>query len=825
VSTRLATAACWTAVAAAAAAVLTTAPAAAGILTASSATAAFLSAARATSAFLTAAQTTAGRAAKSAGPDYAALVNPFIGTAGQGDVFPGADTPFGMLQWSPDTAIRPDGGGYSANSSEITGFSLVHMSGPGCRFGGDVPVLPTLGAVQPAADDDFQRSRQEAQPGYYSVRMQDGISVLLTATTRTGLAKFSFPAGRRGNLIFKLTGSENGDSAVTFKRVSATLVQGSVTSRTACGDPARYTLYFVMRFSRPSTGNGTFSASAIGRTATLHPQAGSLSLAARGPLRLPPTVPANAPEQQDPTAYHGKLPPGSGLSPNLSGPAGAYITFPPGAPVLARVGISYVSVANAAANLKAEDPGRSFSRIKAAAHASWNALLGKIVVNGGSYAQRVVFYTALYHALLAPTVFSDDNGQYIGADGKVHELAAGQSAEYTNFSGWDIYRTQAQLEALVDPSAASGVAQSMLNAYDQTGTLPRWQAYGRETYLMDGDPADAIIADYYAFGARGFDVSAALAAMIGEASTTSNNRPGLNYLDSLGYLPENGKYGCCNYYGSVSTTLYYDTDDFAISALASATGNASSATSFRKRAYDWHNLLNPVSKLMQPRLADGKWRPSFSPRSMTGFVEGDSWQYTGMVPFDVGGLAAAQGGRAATAEYLNRVLAGFTAGYHGTTANMSDEPSIELPWEYDYVGKPYATQRTVRSIQDGLWRDAYDGIPGNDDLGTMSAWYVWSALGMYPMTPGTTTLALGSPLFRSAVIHLGRGRFLRIIGIGASPGRPYVLSATWNGARWTRAYAPPKAITEGGTLDFRLGESPDRGWAARPADAPPSYGP
>ncbi len=618
---------------------------------------------------------------------------------------------------------------------------------------------------------------------------------------------------------------------MTFKRVSATEVQGSVTSRNAgCGDPEPYTLYFDMHFSRRATGHGTFTTAARSRTSAgrpavlVHPQANALAARARGSLRLPPTVPAGAPETGDGPAYHGKLPAGAGLRPDLSGPAGAYVTFAAGAPVLAKVGISYVSAANAAANLAAEDPGWSFASTQAAAQAKWNALLGKIAITGGSHAQRVVFYTALYHSLLAPSVFSDDNGQYTGADGKVHDLAAGQTAEYTNFSGWDVYRAQAQLEALLDPSAASGAAQSLVNAYEQTGMLPRWQAYGRDTYVMVGDPADAILADYYAFGASGFDVRTALAAMISQATTPGNIRPGLDYLNSPGYLPEYGSYGCCNYHGPVATTLEYDTDDFAISALARALGD-SSGTRFLKRAHDWVNLLNPASALMQPRLADGSWLPGFSPTSQTGFVEGDSWQYTGMVPFDVAGLAAAMGGKAELTRYLNQVLSGFRSGDNGTIANMANEPSIELPWEYDYVGKPYATQRAVRSIQNRLWQDTSGGIPGNDDLGAMSAWYVWSALGMYPMTPGTATLALGSPLFRRAVIDLGSGRTLRIVGTDASAGRPYVRSATWNGATWTRAYAPAAAITAGGTLDFRLGSSPARGWAARAADAPPSYGP
>jgi len=698
-------------------------------------------------------------------PDPAALVDPFIGTANSGNTFPGADTPFGMLQWSPDTANPTPGGGYSAGSARITGFSLTHMSGPGCSTAGDVPILPTVGDVRLTADDSFSSSAESAQAGYYSVGLRDGISVSLTATTRTGLAEFTFPPGRRGNLIFKLHGSQNGDTRVRFHRDSATAVQGSVTSRDfSCGTAARYTLYFRMVFSRPASGHGT-------------------------------------------------LPGGS-----------AFVSFATGAPVLAKAGISYVSARNAAANLAAEDPGWDFAATRSAAQRSWNALLGKIAISGGSPAQRVVFYTALYHALLAPSVFSDVNGQYIGADGKVHTIGAGQKAEYTNFSGWDIYRTQAQLEALLDPEAASGAAQSLLNAYRQTGKLPRWQAYGHETYVMVGDPADSIIADYAAFGASRFNRSAALSAMIAQASRPNDVRSGLSYLESLGYLPEDGSYGCCRFQAPVATTLEYNTADFAISALAGRLGDTAAERRFRARAHDWSNLLNKSSGMMQPRLADGDWSAEFSPTSLSGFVEGDSWQYTGMVPFDVAGLAAALGGDGAMRRYLGSVLSGFRGSKDAAIANMGNEPSIELPWEYDYIGMPYATQWTVRAIQDKLWRDTPSGIPGNDDLGAMSAWYVWSALGMYPMTPGTTTLALGSPVFTRAVITLSDGKTLTIEASGAGTAEPYVHSATWDGAAWTRAYAPSAAITAGGTLAFGLGSRPDRHWAAAAADAPRSYG-
>jgi predicted alpha-1,2-mannosidase len=740
-----------------------------------------------------------------AGP--AALVNPFIGTGGLGNAFPGADAPFGMLQWSPDTTRPSPGGGYSASSSWITGFSLTHMSGPGCRAAGDVPILPTLGAIQPRSRDAFSHSREAADAGYYSVQLADGIGVRLSATTRTGIAEFRFPAGRQGNLIFKLDGSQLGDSKVTFQVDSPGQVEGSVTAQSFCGASKSYTLHFVMRFSRPAARHGTFTSAA---PSGVHPRAAQLAAIELAPL-----------------SYHGTSPAGTRPRPDLRGPVGAYVSFPAGPPVLAKVGISYVSAANATANLAAEDPGWSVSAVRAATQHQWDALLGKIAIAGGSRPQRVVFYTALYHSLLAPSVFSDDNGQYTGADGAVHTVDRGQDAEYTNVSGWDIYRTQAQLEALVDPAAASGAAQSLVDAYQQTGVLPSWPAYGNESYVMVGDPADAVIADYYAFGATGFSAPAALAAMIAQGTAPSTIRPGLAYFNQSGYLPANGHYSCCNYHAPVSTTLEYDIADFAISALAEAMGNTAAEHAFRSRAQDWRNLLNPRTGLLQPRLSDGAWQEGFAPTALSGFAEGDSWQYTGMVPFDLAGLAAAKGGPAAMTQYLNQVLARFTSAEDGLgpTADMGNEPSIELPWEYDYVGEPYATQRTVRAIQDQLWRDSPDGIPGNDDLGAMSAWFVWSALGMYPMTPGTATIALGSPLFSSTVITLSSGGTLHVVGSGASTSAPYVRSATWNGSRWTRAYAPAAAITRGGTLDFRLGGSPDRHWAARPDDAPPSYGP
>jgi predicted alpha-1,2-mannosidase len=748
----------------------------------------------------------------------AALVNPFIGTTNSADDFPGADVPFGMVQWSPDTPSRPEGGGYEYSDSSITGFSLDHLSGPGCGAEGDIPVLPTVGAVNSSATDAFSHAGESAQAGEYQVALSNGVTVGLTATTRTGMADFTFPSSTQANLIFKLDNSQNPDSATSFTAVSSTEVQGSATSGDFCGAGNTYTLYFDMQFSQPFTTSGTYNGSVL--------QAGATHFSQRQTSTAKPkTAPASSTEKPNHPSYHGTLPGNASAAPALTGPAGTYLTFNTTSDqtVLAKVGVSYVSTANAKANLTAENSGWNFPATESAAQSSWNALLGKVQVAGGTTSEQANFYTALYHSLLHPNVFSDDNGQYMGVDGKVHAVDAGHSAFYTNFSGWDIYRTQAQLEALVDPSAASDTAQSMVDDYAQGGMLPKWMEDNGETYVMVGDPADSIIADYYAFGATNFSTSAALTDMVTEATSANNIRPGLNYLSAPGYLPADGSYGCCNFYGPVSTTLEYDTADFALSAYAGALGNTTDQATFADRAQDWRNVLDPGSGFDQPRDANGSWPTGFDPTSDNGFVEADSWIYTGMVPFDLAGLASAKGGDAAMSAYLGTVLRSFT-GANGYSW-MGNEPSIELPWEYDYIGQPQAAQEAVREIQDQLWSDAPGGLgDGNDDLGAMSAWYVWSALGMYPMTPGTATLALGSPLFTQAQITLPSGSTLTIDGNGAADNAPYVQSATWNGAAWNEAYAPASAITSGGTLSYALGASPNDSWASSASAAPPSYG-
>ena len=716
--------------------------------------------------------------------DPTALVNPFIGTGSNndfsaGNTFPGADVPHGMIQWSPDTTSRPSGGGYDYADSSITGFSLTHVDGTGCAAAGDIPILPVTGALGSDPDDDtesFAHSDETAEPGYYEVALGNGTSVALTTTTRAGIGQFTFPATTSASLLLKLDDAETPYAASTLNVVGDDELTGSVTTTGFCEATNAFTLYYAIEFSQPFTSSGSYNTTA-------------------------------------------------------DGPGGGYVTFDTttSQTVTARVGISYTSAAEALANLTAEVGGQSFAQVQAAAQADWTAALDKISVGGGTTAEQTEFYTALYHAEQFPSVISDTDGSYRGFDGAVHTVDRGHSAEYTDFSNWDIYRSQAQLTALIDPAAASDMAQSIIDDYEQGGTLTKWGMGDGETYIMVGDSGIPVLADYHAFGATNFDTATALSAMITEQTTDTDVTPGVTYLDSFGYLPTNSIYGCCHEYATTSTQLEYDTDDFALSAFAGSLGDTAVQAKFQNRAQDWENIFNTSSGYIQPRHSNGRWMDGFDADLITStdtndFAEGDALTYTPDVPFNLAELATLEGGDSAMVSYLNTVLSGYQglSSVIGTQANLGNEPSLEIPWEYDWVGEPYKSQAAVRAIEDQLWSDTPGGIPGNDDLGEMSAWYVWSALGLYPEIPGTADLAIGSPLFPEAVVSAG-GETLTIDAPAAAADAPYVQGLTINGIASSLAYLPAADVTSGATLDFSLGSSADTSWAAAAADAPPSY--
>jgi len=762
--------------------------------------------------------------------DLAGRVDPFAGTRpgpgtfGGGHNFPGATLPFGMVQLSPDTTpAAPHSGGYDHRDNHVSGFSLTHLSGAGCALYGDFPLLPTTEPIDssPAApgggldgrfQPGFSHSEEAAWPGFYEVRLNPvhggDVDVALTATTRTGFARFEFPAGPEGSVLVDAGGSAQPDDlaavAVDPRRRE---ISGSASSGGFCGQRPRYRVYFAAVFDRRFEASGTWSGDALER-------GGRAAEDRQEPADNPPT-----------TAR-----------------AGAFASFDTrrDRTVAVRVGISFVSVEGARANLAAESEGAGFGAIGRAARKRWNQALGRIRVSGRPQRRLGTFYTALYHAFLAPRTFSDVGGAYAGMDGQVHD--AGGRVQYADFSGWDTYRTQVQLLSLLVPRRAGEMMSSLLADAEQSGCLPRWPYANGQSMTMVGDSADPILASAAAFGAR-FDRRAALAAMVRGASEPCRSangeylqRQGLDPYLRLGYVPfdldtnernANSIYGDPDaVWGSAATSLEYAVDDFAIAQLAArALGDRATYRDFIARSANWRRLYNPASGMIEPRFADGRFPAGYDNLGGGGFVEGNSAQYTWMVPQDPAGLIARMGGRARAAARLDRFLRelnGGPGGTHTDHALLGNEPTLQTPWLYDWMGRPHRTQAAVRRALLELYDASPAGYPGNDDLGTLSAWYVFGALGLYPEVPGVGVLALGSPLFARTEIRLPHRRRALVLGRGHGP---YVQSLRLDGRAHTKPWTTYCALARGATLAFALGPRPNRRWGAAAAAAPPSYGP
>jgi predicted alpha-1,2-mannosidase len=517
-----------------------------------------------------------------------------------------------------------------------------------------------------------------------------------------------------------------------------------------------------------------------------------------------------------------------------------------------RVGISYVSTANAQANLDAENPkGTTFEALRDKAVDAWNARLSHIDIEGGTPDQRTVFYTALYHSLMTPNVFSDINGEYAGFDQKVHKVSGSQKAQYANFSGWDVYRSQLPMVAWLEPKTASDIAQSLYNqAQQNNGVWDRWTHNNGGTHVMNGDPAAAAIAGIYAFGGRDFDAKGALASLVHAADNPTaldlshdgcevecvGQRPGLDAWLKLHYIPVGAPA-----WGPAADTLETVAAEFGISSLALRLGDVATSQRFLGRAQYWRNLFDPKATpeggYIRNRNADGTWalikdddkeQPhAFTPSTEDGFVEGSAAQYVWMVPFNVGGLFDAMGGR----EKARKRLDGFFYQPDGTFAvtksgplhaELDNEPSIGTPWLYNFAGQPWKTQELVRRVLDTIWVNAPNGIPGNDDLGEMSSWYVFAALGVYPSIPGRAEMVVGSPLFTKATVHRPDGDVV-IEAPNAGMGKPYVTSLKVDGKVTTKSWLPESFALKGGKLEFDLSDKPNKAWATKAADAPPSF--
>jgi predicted alpha-1,2-mannosidase len=772
-------------------------------------------------------------------------------TFGGGHNFPGATVPFGMVQWSPDTtpADTNGRGSYDYRDSHIKGFSLTHLAGAGCSLYGDFPFLPTTEPLSssPAArgsslDGEFQpgfsHANESARPGYYSVKLNpvDGaaIGTELTATTRTGMARFTFPRNSHSSVLINAGGSAQPDDFAAVQVEPAhNEIDGTASSGLFCGQRPRYRVYIAAVFNRPFQAFGTWE----GNKASTGSSAASAS--------------------QAPAA-----------NPATTADAGAFATFDTSRNpvVVARVGLSFVSVEDARANLAAEDPGLGFGAVAKRAEGDWNKSLGRIQVSGGPQRLLDTFYTALYHVFLAPRTFSDVGGAYAGMDGLVHR-ARGR-VQYADFSGWDTYRTQIQLLSLLAPRRASEMIRSLLADAAQSGCLPRWPYANGQSMTMVGDSADPLIASAAAFGATEFGRREALVAMLkgaDEPCRSANGeyleRQGLAGYLKLGFVPydldtnvrnANSIYGSPDdVWGSAATSLEYGVDDFAIAQFAArALHDRATYGRFMQRSGNWRKLFDPAGGMIEPRYENGAFPANYDNLNGGGFVEGDSAQYTWMVPQDPSGLFRQMGGTVKASERLGlflRRLNGGNGATHTEHALLGDEPTLHAPWLGDWTRHPYLTQSAVRRGL-RLYDTAPDGYPGNDDLGTLSSWYVFAALGLYPEVPGVGLLAVGSPLFGRASIalphhrratvstsayafrrprHKGKhGKPPKARRVALSPSAaPYIRSLRLNGRAYGKPWTTYCALARGADLSFQLGPHPNRGWGASTRALPPSFGP
>ena len=729
----------------------------------------------------------AAGAPKAAKPkDWAAQVDPFIGTGDLGHTFPGATTPFGMVQPSPDTRLKGWGscGGYVHSDAVMYGFSQTHLSGTGIPDYGDILLLPFTGPVKwktgylgtseeaPGFDlagygSHFDHATEKAEPGYYAATLTDyGVRAELTATTRVAFHRYTFTKADGAAVLIDLTHHDqvlgswlkvvDDHTVVGFRRSKAWAVDQPV--------------YFVATFNHP------FKA----EIAT------------------------------DETAR-----PGLREASGLSVKAALHFDLKPGEQVLAKVALSAVDAAGARKNLT-ELSGWSFDATRAAARAAWNRELGKIEVEGGTPDQRRIFYTALYHTMIQPNTFQDVDGRYLGRDLKPH--AAKGWTEHTVFSLWDTHRAAHPLYTLIEPAKDLDFVKTFLAEYRDGGRLPVWELWANETNCMIGYHAIPVIVDAWMKGLRGFDPELALAAM---KHSADEDFRGLKAYREQGCIPADAEPE------SVSKTLEYAYDDWCIAQFAKATGHMDDYKAYSRRAEAWQHLMDPDG-FFHPR-ENGMWKTPFDLQAITfDFTEATPWQYAFAVPQDLDGFMARLGGPDALDKRLDGLF-NASSEMHGweeedVTGLMGqyahgNEPSHHIAYLYDYAGKPWKTQALVRRIMREMYSTKSDGLQGNEDCGQMSAWYVLSALGLYEVCPGNPDYAIGSPLFDRAVIHLPGGKRFTIRANHTGEGAPYIQSAQLDGRPFTACHIRHTALLKGGALAFEMGAKPSA-WGSAESDRP-----
>lgn len=748
---------------------------------------------------------------------FTSYVDPYIGSGGHGHVFVGASVPFGAVQVGPENYYKGWDwcSGYYYGDSVLIGFAHTHLNGTGIGDLGDVLVMPYTGPVKTDKGEELKKgsgyasrythAEEQVKPGYYSVKLQDyNILAELTATERVGFHRYHFPDGKEAHVIIDLKEGINDKATDTYiKQVDDSTFVGKRFSR---GWARNQWLYFAIRTSLPVKHFSVYD---------------------------------------EDTLLQGL----SGEGPAIKG----LINFDVAPSMLElKVGISPVSPENAVANIEAEIPGWDFDGVKAQADQKWNAELSKVQIETKNAQDKTIFYTALYHTMIDPMLFNDHNGDYRGADKKVYAHASFQN--YTVFSLWDTYRALNPLYTLIQPERTGDIIQSLIAIYQQTGKLPVWHLEGCETNTMPGVSSVQVVAEAYLKGIKGFEPQQAMDAM---NNTMLRKDRGLSYDQQDQYIPSD------KVHESVAMGLEYSISNASIALAAkamsagAATGGSTASSgaaanggsaatgastasalyaTYTKRFHNYEQYYDPVTGFFRGKASDGSWNEPFDPAKSShpwidDLSEGNHWQYLWLVPEDVEGLIHLIGGE----ERFNKRLDSlFTipappdpnappdiAGLIGQYAH-GDEPGHQTIYLYAYSGQQWKTAEKARFIMKTLYPDSTDGLSGNEDCGQMSAWYIFSALGFYPVFPANGGYVLGSPLFDKAVIHLTAGKTFTVEAVNNSAENKYIQRVEWNGKPYTKTYILHQDILMGGVLKIFMGSTPNKQFGSKPEDRPRS---
>ncbi|MFE7362139.1 GH92 family glycosyl hydrolase [[Kitasatospora] papulosa] len=737
------------------------------------------------------------------------LVNPFIGTENEGNTYPGAAVPFGMVQFSPDTGHNT---GYDYSETHIRGFSTVHISGVGCGLGGDLPVLPTTGDITSTDNAvyaaGFSHDDEKAGPGTYQVGLDTGIKAELSATERTGVQRYTFPATDKANVLINAGQSLHRTVNTEVEILDDRTVRTAITGSGFCQDTKPYTVYTVTRFDRPFTVSGTWKGDTVTEGSTASTAGGERN--------------------------------------------GAFVRFDTtkDRTVEATTAISYVDAKGAALNLRAEG-GRSYDRVARAAQAAWEDRLDDVRAKGGSETLRRTFYSSLYRSFLAPNIGSDVDGRYTGWDQRIHQAKG--FTYYQNWSLWDTYRTQAQLLSLLAPHESRDMAISVLKIDEDSGWLPKW-GYGTvETNIMTGDPVTPFLTNAYQQGLlKGYEEQAYRALKknadgVPPADSAPVGREANKEYLADGFAPyikgrAHVKPGDSDYDHGASATLEYALSDAMLGRMAKELGHDQDAARYAERAQNYRKIFDSSTGFFRARDANGDFTGPADPARSEGFHEGTSWQYQWLVPQDLPGMVSLIGGTDAANERLDSFFAyeqllqdpsktarevwvnGPYDYYNADKYNPQNEPDLIAPYTYLSTGQPWKTTDVVHAALT-LFTDTPTGMTGNDDLGTMSAWNVLSSIGVFPVQPGTDTWGLSTPVFERVDLTLDRRYYpeggLTVKAPGTSDSARYIRSARTDGAAYGKTYLTTEDIRRTRELSFEVGTTPS-GWGISADAAPPA---